>query len=832
MLSRACLIFVVSCIAPLATLAASDDERFLAGLRERRLFALAEEFCREQLTRPGLTSTVRAELAIEQSRTLVEHALHVLPAEREPLWKQAAGVIEQITTSEPKHPRLPLLQTQSALVKLAQGELARQEAELIAAGPTQLADVRTTLRAAIERFDAVSKLVDEQLRDRNLQRDAPPQALTASELQQLQKHVALYRARALRQQGESYPTGTPDRIAALTRAVSVLEPLVGLDPSDPICWASRVDEIICWRLLNDRATAVRRIEALDELKPPPEVLLRVRAETVRMLLATQQTSAALELIEGELPSGNTRSADWDYAVLEAVVSAWREASGAQRQTDTMRWQQAAAEQIRRIDLHYGAYWSRRAEMLLATHTAAVSGVGDLDVLLRSAESFFRAGQIEQALKTYDDLVQRAIDAQQPQRAFDAGFTAAAIEQQRTRHESAAGRFRRTALAHASLAKAPEAHLAAIWNTAKAYSQPTAEQRELYRQLLAEHVQHWHSGATVDQVRLWSGQLHEAARNWTAARDDLRAISAASPLRDTALEVLGRVELTVLAEERAAQRSTETLAIQAASYFEQSILRGGMSWPERWTTADRIAAVAAARIWLEYAPGKADRAERLLTTALQHAAEAAPEWLTQTQLLAIQAWAATGNVSAGLELAGKLAGADHERLLTLLDALQRRLSEAPRDQRAAVAQLMLDLAAKKSSEPPLSADQQRRFDLCRGLALTAVERRDEALKLLAALSQKHANDAVVQEAYALAVSAGATQADHEAALVRWREVERRSPPGSERWFRAKLQLAQTHLKLGNKERARQIVELTKLLHPQLGGATLERQFAEVLRQAQP
>ncbi|MBL8827812.1 MAG: hypothetical protein JNM18_12615 [Planctomycetaceae bacterium] len=819
----------VCCLAQIAA-ANSLEQSFLDGLRTRRLFALAEQFCREQLARADLPPIVQGELTVEFSRTLVEHALNAAPDQRAPLWKQADEVVEQFARTQPQHPRLPLVQAQAAIVKLAQGQFARQEAELGVSSPTQYDAARALLRQSVERFDLVSKTIDEQLRTRNLQRAASPDLLSADELLQLQKHVALHRARALRQQGESYPVGSPDRIAALTRAIEVLGPLVGLDPTDPVCFTSRVEEMACLRLAGDRQTAARRIAALDELKPSANVVLQARAETIRLLLDANRATDAIELAQAEVPP-EASSADWDYAVLEANVAAWRAASDAQREDEMKSRQQAAVDQIRQIDARHGPYWSRRAEMLLAAHIAVAPGVGDLDVLLRSAESFYRGGQIEQALNTYDELAKRAVANQQPQRALDAAFTAAAIEQSRGNHVLAASRFHRAADLAPELNKAREAHLAAIWNTAKAYPQPSAEQTTTYEQLIAEHLMKWPRGATSDQARSWLGQLCEGRRAWSAAVDAYRAISAAGPLYEPTLVALTRSYLAWLDELRKQQQPTETLATTAATFFEQAITRGLGRWPEKWSPSDRVSAVSAARIWLDYSTGRADRVEQLLTAALAQAEGAPPEWITQARLLAIQAQVATGKIDAALDSAGQITGADPERLVSLLEALQQQAQIARPEHRAAIGQLTLDVARSKPAEPPLSADQQRRYDLAQGQALAAVGRRDEALKLLAALSVANPQQAAVQEAYAATLSTGTTAADQELALTKWREIERRSKPGSERWFRTKLRLAQGHLALGRKDRAKQIIELTQILHPELGGAALKSEFLAVLKRCE-
>ena len=60
------------------------EERFLEGLRERRLFALAQTHCLQRLSDSSLPEARRAELIVELSRSYTEHALHSTPMAAEP----------------------------------------------------------------------------------------------------------------------------------------------------------------------------------------------------------------------------------------------------------------------------------------------------------------------------------------------------------------------------------------------------------------------------------------------------------------------------------------------------------------------------------------------------------------------------------------------------------------------------------------------------------------------------------------------------------------------------------------------------------------------------
>lgn len=60
----------------------SSDQRFLAGLRERKLFELAVTYCQERLADPQLPNSRRAELTIELSLSLAEQAVNSAPDRR------------------------------------------------------------------------------------------------------------------------------------------------------------------------------------------------------------------------------------------------------------------------------------------------------------------------------------------------------------------------------------------------------------------------------------------------------------------------------------------------------------------------------------------------------------------------------------------------------------------------------------------------------------------------------------------------------------------------------------------------------------------------------
>ncbi|MGH7193687.1 MAG: hypothetical protein ACREJM_09160, partial [Candidatus Saccharimonadales bacterium] len=224
----------------------SLEQAFLAGLRARRLFALATSECRTRLADTAIEESQRIVLAVELSRTFVEQALEQLPNQREALWRQA---IEAVANNElaasAKGSRRLLLEAQVGLVRLAQGELARQEAQIAGSPDDRINAARVELRAAVTAFEGVVEQVARSLRPANQSKRPDPGDLDSSELLALQRNVGFQLARAFRNQGQSYPPKSADRTNSLRQAEERLRVLAIDDVEDAVAWPARLDEVIC-----------------------------------------------------------------------------------------------------------------------------------------------------------------------------------------------------------------------------------------------------------------------------------------------------------------------------------------------------------------------------------------------------------------------------------------------------------------------------------------------------------------------------------------------------------------------------------------------------------
>jgi len=72
----------------------------------------------------------------------------------------------------------------------------------------------------------------------------------------------------------------------------------------------------------------------------------------------------------------------------------------------------------------------------------------------------------------------------------------------------------------------------------------------------------------------------------------------------------------------------------------------------------------------------------------------------------------------------------------------------------------------------------------------------------------------------------SESQREAALAAWRNVLAGSRPQSPRWYRGKYAVANLLTDSGHAARAAEMIDLLTVLHPEMGGSEMKRQFASL------
>ncbi len=780
----------------------SRDGQFLAGLRQRGLFQLAETYCQGRLERTDLSQVQRAELVIELSRCLAERAVSSPREARGPLWQRAFQVTDDFARQFPDSPRLPLVGFQGALTHLTRGELAQQESQ------QNLDQARESLRLAVRGLDALAEEVDRRLREANLADRAADEQLTPVQLATLKKNIEYQQARALRNQAACYEADSPDRANSLSQAVELLTPLAKLDPADPVALKSRIDLVTCYRLLADYRTARSLLDGFLGQDNSPETVLRLRAQQIHLALAQRQLADALSIVsQGRQLEGRT-SPELDYAHLEAYVR-----SAAEDEAESTRWQSQATAMVETIERDHRPYWTRRAGMLLSTYLRGISTGGNLDVLVRVAESSYRSGQLDEAIAAYDSAGATAAEQGDADRAFELGYIAATIEHRRNRHQSAMQRYHRIATARPDHAKAAEAHLLALHHAGQIAKQQPDETLDDYELLLEEHLRKWPDAPTAQRVLHQLGGLRRHRGNFAGAIEAYRAISPDDPKYANVVEAAAACWEASLKQRKAAGDSPEAMAgdaDDAARWLESLIVGPQQQLPETWNETHRTAALAAGRLRLYHTPDGFARAENVLRAALQGADDAPAPWKASANALLVFALAGQGEHARAAEVLAALSSDSPGELIELLTGLQRMATEAKPEIRVELAQL-----------------QQRAVELLQSHASRLDPSQRSRLERL-----KAETETAAEEALARSLLASDNRRSLEKAQHKWRQLQKKFPAGSARWFEAKYSIALAHYRLGNPQQAAKIIRLVQLLHPDCGGPEMKARFSELLSRCGP
>ena len=811
----------------LPVFAQSPDERFLAGLRDRGLYRLGVAYCLDRLDNESLAPPDRARFAVELSRCHATHAMNVSPAEQGPIWDSAAAAVGELAGADPRNPHVLLVRLQEALVLLARGELARQQVEVGVATPGGLDAAREHLRAAVRLLERLNDDSAEALRESHRPAVDDSDRLSPEQLTALTSNVRFQLARALRNQALCYPIGSADRVNSLARASEQLEPLEALSATTELMWRARLDQIACRRLLGDFAAATRKLDALDDAQPTVPIQLAARAERIRLDLVQDRLEEALTTIRKGRSIGSHAAPDLDLAIAETFVALWRDADGRDDRRRSADWQFKAVDAVRLIEQQHGAYWHRRAEGLLAATAAAGAGAGNLDVLVHAAQDAFHRDRPDEAVVAYDRAAEKALELEDADRAYELFCAAALIEDRREHHEAAMRRFARLAERLPRNARAAEAHWGAVLSALRLARQDAAK-TDGYATLLAEHVNRFPDSETADRARWWLGRLHEGRRQWPEAIAAYRGISAQFAQLPDAIAATERCYRAQLNALQAAGQATDGLAGEAARHFESLTRDDAGRTLRTWTPAGRAAALAAARTWLDWTDGNQRQAADLLAAASDDAGDAADQWQSAARALSVVAAAAGGRPDQAEAILKELSGGQPGPLLDMLAGLARTMrSSRPESARSVAGLILRGVALIGTDADTLDPAERMALDRLHAEALAVAGRHGEAVERLEQLIAKHPDDGDLSEQLAETLSAGQDRAMLEAALGQWRAIVQRSPPESQRWYRAKLAIARAHFQLGDKQRAAEVVRVLQALHPDLGGAELRHQFLALL-----
>jgi TolA-binding protein len=398
--------------------------------------------------------------------------------------------------------------------------------------------------------------------------------------------------------------------------------------------------------------------------------------------------------------------------------------------------------------------------------------------------------------------------------------------------AAADRLRILANSSRGQAQAAPAHLLAAWNAAQAARSDVSATAQ-YEELLREHLAAWPNGEPADQARIWLGKLLETNANWAGAIDTYAGVSRASAHYAGAIEAAARCWRSELSRRDAANDAVSDAAAEAIRFFRRAVAGPENRWPERWTDADRSAALTAAEFIVAYQPGSASDAEELLRRSIAASPDAPQTWRTAAQAQLVVALAAQGGrQNDALTELRAVGGASPEQMFAVLDSLSRIAAGSGERGRASIANVQLAAVAMlSSSRDQFSRKQQLTLDRIRADGLAALGRVDEALAAYEQLSQGNLDDAELQRGFAKLLLSSADSTRLTKALDQWRLMASRAKPRSGAWYEAKYSVALAQFKLGDRAAATALLRYILQTPPGLKVNEWEAAYAELLRKCE-
>ena len=809
------------------------QRQFLEGLVNRRLFSLAERFCRDRV-RDASTSRAKAEWAARHIRVVGEHARQSDSSHRDKQWADVERIATAFRNEHADNAWLPLVDYQFARTSLTRAEINVPRCEL---GMMDPAGVLRQLRTANDLLENTEVDVSRRMRSSS----RPVKDLDGPSIVELKA----LRARVLNSlgivhlsQAKLYKFGTPDRVNASIAAIRFFGKI---SPGDvfPDLWDQvRLNLLSATRLKGDYALASAQIDRYLEADVSVTFQLRCRAEKIRLALAEDRHSRAQALVALSRKIDGQVDPELDIASLEVMVAQWRYARDERRADAAESWRKRALEIVAIIEREYSPYWLHRAETLISK-VAATASNQDLDVLRRMARSLYLRGQLEEAVSVYDQGAQQAALNGDEASTFEMAFQSAAIQNKRGKLSDAGNRFRAIALRFPSHSDAARAHELSVLQAASEAlrTEDNADQKARialtkYEQLLSEHISQWPMKASSQRARLWLAKLYEYQQKYLAAAAAYTAVesgeSTSQLFRKAKACYVKALEKTTARDE---QLHTVTSYLRRLASQPKRVESATPSLLEESKIRRRMATILSAELQLRFSEtltgpdlvAIVDSLESLLNSQNLES----EQWRENAHAILIVSFVRLGDWKRATQGLNHLREASSVGWLELLSLLAEGTVAVDGSQRDLGILQLSAIERLRRHYPSLSAADRQAVDRWRADALMRAGDFAAAQTLLTVLVERHPRDLRLREEFAKCLLESGEASAHRESLEHWRIVLSQSKTRSVRWFRAKFGIASAYRRLGQVDRASELIRLLKALHPEMGGDAIRPMFERLL-----
>lgn len=815
--------------------AQSEIETFFSGLRERSLYAIAEDYAAARLEEESLLPDDRARLTVELAKTLVDHGALLTGSQRTELWQAAESRLTEFLQTGTNNPRIWEVRTEHALLSARRGDRIFWEYEVYPANRPAAEAARTSLLEARSRLQTI--LADwDQAPTKPTASQLADGALTSLELQLLHEQVRYQLARTEAQLA-ALSTGT-ERGSLLFDAVKRTEDLSKTRSNSPAIFEAKLLRCRLARLEGDERKAATLLRSLESNTSDLAQRDRVLAEQVRLEYAEGKLDSGLELITERIKQGPTIPDELRAVAVEGLLQAWQFA-GRKGQTSLQQ------ELLTEAEAHHQATRGKWHQ-LTAVRLREVQQQGDLGeelaALVRRAQAAYLSAEHAEARAGYGAAASLAHRQGQPEKAVEFAFIKGSLEIQQQLWDAAAETFEQILNQYPQQSRAGDAGLMFCYARGQLYQQaPARETRERYEASLAR-VRSLFAGSPAAVEATWMLAVHQEQRlQWTDALELYQQIPAGHPREDAAAlrsVVMYGLILQRLREIDGPLAEWEDHLVQALVHIEdrfpdQPVLRS-LEQCQTSLHAARLLLQHRDR-WYRVADQWLQRVERTVDHQRREAEldrralESDWKQLSRaTAQLRIVSLAGQQKLGEAREILAELEQTDPSTMLGILLGLTELTSLVDPHRQVELGHLQLRAIHRLlDARDQLPEAQQRQLNHCHAEAQIAIGNLPEAAEIyeqLIALSPR--NERVMRMLIDVLMQRGQGE-DLVRARTWWSRIERLHPAGSAEWIGARLQIARLDSRLGKAAEARKLLGVTKTLYPELGTPELKAEIEATL-----
>ena len=828
-------------------LGADDPEsRYFQQLRDRHLFVLAEGYCLGELAGDRLSpdpsneiTAVQARrsrqrrtlLTLELARTFLEHSRYTSADEQSELIERAEDILDQAIDDDPANPRIVLLKTQRALIPVVRAEDLRWRVELEPHNSQIRSSAVAAAEDAIARLAKLERLIRDSVKSDGRRDDDEPRPW---ELQRLLDEVRFRLGGTHLNRALVSPPNSEGRITSAIDAEDYVKRFAGHDDHQ-YSVISRVMIARCRRLRGDSYRAGILLDEL-EAESSPEIQQHVVPERMRYLLDDGRPDDAVQAAIAFRQQHGRLSGELHVLKLQALFALRSMTNDVGDVEATRKLDLQIETNAQHAGLEAGGYWNQRCQLILQRARDTVRLGSRSAELLQQAKAAWAAGRLDAAVAGYQQAATSALQNHQSEVAVDLATTAASMLLK-------AGRFRDSHRAFQSIVddypecdRTPEAHLLAAWCLGQIFQQQrTRQRREAYMGALREHRSRWRDHPTADDAIWMLARLQEARSQFTQALQLYATISAAHQHGQQA-----RVGVARMCE-RILDRLEQTASTDRDVKFWQQRIRDRLTQAVQGITVTSRAAgpeqvelaVRSARSLVRLNTPDYDLADRLVEYALNPDVDSPADddalmtWRQTASRLRIVTLAGRGRLDEASNLMRLASASGASSLLALLDGLSRLAGSANPELSQKLAQLQLKTAEQlREHRNELSPADQSVLNRSLVQACIASGQMERAARLYESLAGTGTLDS--QTITRLAAGLEATTEPRLVAQAKrlWSGIEAGEEAGSQSWFAARLHVAHCCVLQEQYEEAVRLIQVTTLLYPDLGGASLKSEFEKL------